>query len=569
MIKIPVTIKKKPLGNFRVNREIYSQLKKGLLDYENTSSTISILIRNKIENSYDISRAIKETYYKIKGHYPSVDNFKIKIHLQVASSFDILNIDNVFPQEVFFDKCTGKQLNVKTDSFTYFSQELENPINLHLFQCNIENINIESKLNILNINDLKDCNKFIFLSKNSTPIKMKFCVISGNFNEIEINQIFSESISLKINKDNNDLKKESVLKIEKSNLENLILESEVNLSIELNKNDIKKIDFSSLHQAKEINFKENNINTLKIIIPKLGIDKVSLEENIDLKHITIRGLKSDRKDYNLNTLSINNCSFSSDFIGSFSDLKVKRISLNHLINRGEINFTNIEIEELFEIKNSIIGKSIFLNSNTGKKLELLDSNIEDIKLFSTDLSEDISFNKNEDLKKIKDGYRQLKIIFDKSSNNEKAIFFRHKELKTYYLTLSFFKRRQVLEKITLLFNRYSNKHTLNWGYPIFWIFIVGTITFFSFLFSLNAFEFYEGKVFIVDSRIYSSYFDWFIPSYLYPTKAKFNLLLDCFNYSDFSALPFASKAITIINDTLLMPYLIYQFIAAFRRHGSK
>jgi hypothetical protein len=69
---------------------------------------------------------------------------------------------------------------------------------------------------------------------------------------------------------------------------------------------------------------------------------------------------------------------------------------------------------------------------------------------------------------------------------------------------------------------------------------------------------------------YKQIFNFIIPGFLYPTKSKVEEL--CLNLGfvySFNDLRMVSKFLILVNDVIVMPYLIYQGIAAFRKHSGK
>jgi hypothetical protein len=548
-------------------------MKRGFKKIDHSLPSVSISINKQIDGNYDISRAIKESYFKIKRNYPSVDNYSIEVRLILSCKFDTLNINNIFPQKVDIYQCEGNQLNITKIS----PNSIDNPNQLAritIIDSQITLINISANLMFLFLHGAKFCKSFILNPSPSDKIKMDSLSVSGQFDSIQIENISTIKLSLNIQTDANNIRSNKVcVKLTNLKLDTFYIKNHKEIFFDLNKSNVQELNFDFFHKANIINILESKINSINIKSHITGIDKIIIKQCEDIENLSIiptNDLESGSSVL-LKEIEVHKTAFKKDFIGTISNFYLDSIKLKNCINRGELNFENILIKEHFQIFNSIMGNTVFINSNIGSELMMENSNIENIKNFTTELPDKIFIksNKKTDLKNIQDGYRQLKIISEKSSNKEKFINYRSKELDTYYSSLSFLSKKQVLEKITVGLNKISNKHGMSWWRPFWLYFALSTILYFCFLLSLGGFYNYGGYIYVNDGVLLKYLADWYIPSYLYPAKNKLSPFLDCFSYPDFTALPILSKAIVVVNDILLMPYLIYQFIAAFRRYGTK
>ncbi|MPR33572.1 hypothetical protein [Salmonirosea aquatica] len=572
MINIPITIRKKPLGNFNVTRQIHSQMKKGFDTLDHYSPQILLNINKKINEEYDLSRAIKESYGKIKGHFPSVDNYAIEIRVQIYCDFEKINIESEFPQYIGFNNCIGNKVIIKESNNVI--NDFSKLTNLTIFNCEIKNLEIYSNISSLIIENLKSCNSFVIEFKSIAKVKMNNFSIKGQIKEITVSNVTSDDLSLDIedNKPDGFETEQVIIKISNSNFISAKIKSQRIISFNSTNNKIQNLYLNPQIKANDIDILNTDLKEVNIFIPIFGIEQINFIKCSNLNNILIsKSFEIIEESVTVNNLMVSKTSFSKEFIGFFSYFISNKIVFENCINRGELNFENMNVNLYLQIINSVMGKMLFINSNIGSELRMKNSNIEDVKLFTTELPSTIHVTNHTvtELKNIQDAYRQLKVISEKSSNKEKVIFYRSKELDTYYESLSFLNKQQILEKITIGLNRISNRHTLNWGYPLFWLIFLGTINFIMFLYSLGAFSIDLPYIYIIDTKLYSYLFDWFIPGYLYPTRNKIALILETFNYPDFTSLPLYSKLIVFENDILLLPYCIYQFIAAFRRHGIK
>jgi len=264
-----------------------------------------------------------------------------------------------------------------------------------------------------------------------------------------------------------------------------------------------------------------------------------------------------------------------------SDIKKSKINLKKIRSswvrlRGNWKKTKTNtvesqfLEDGIFLDSASLNESVFLNCRFPDKLFVYAVDITKVKFLNSKIPKKIeSLNYHDSLSNRISALQQLKRNFDTNGDKQLAFEFQAKEMSAYYHSLSFLKKEQFLDKVNLFLNGFSNSHGRNWLYPILHTWIFGSILFYSFIGSLGGLYLDSNAVYITDDALYGYYFDWFIPGYLYPSKEKYLPFYNCFVYSGFSGFPFLAKLMVILNDAVVVPYFLYQFIAAFRRHGVK
>lgn len=217
---------------------------------------------------------------------------------------------------------------------------------------------------------------------------------------------------------------------------------------------------------------------------------------------------------------------------------------------GAITFNNIKPNDdvILEIISSDLTDVTFINVDFSKykSINILDSKLVDTTFISTtwgDLT-NISSKKEdtsvvESIKKLRETFRQLKVSMNNQGNKIQELEFYAREMETYGKTLSWKEDRE--KWLIFKLNKWSNSHGLNWLRPLGLILTVAVVAylpllvvegcqywynFFEFILPTHKFDFIDGKV-----------FGWFYP-------------------------------IDLIS-RIIIGYLIYQMIRAFRRYAMK
>lgn len=159
---------------------------------------------------------------------------------------------------------------------------------------------------------------------------------------------------------------------------------------------------------------------------------------------------------------------------------------------------------------------------------------------------------------------------EKVGDKDLSKYFRQQELRLTYRKISLFKKSECEEKVTLWLN-FSNSHGQSWLKPVLLaFFLTGPIIFTLFVLSLGYRLDFSGNSFDTFISLWSHYLDVIIPSYVYPAKNKLAFLEHFLGTTknDLWKLPFGSQLLILLNDVIIMPYLIIQTVTAFRRHVS-
>lgn len=550
----------------KLKNDIISKLSKKYNIF-NPSDTYILDIENTFSGNIYVSKIIKLAF---EEYYNQEINFKeVEVFIWIYGSHDNLIIDCNFPKlAIFKDETKIQQLKIIDTE----QEGNTNLIKLVFYSCKIINISLLTSVEEIISKDGFECAKL-------NIIFAKYFI--GNINKIELYGLIEKLhiSNCKIEAIDLNFKNtifESNIEIGFDNVESNKIEiiSDISIDISIKNSNINGIFAKINKNSERIIISDNECEKLEFIFGTSIIESLTLSLLRGVKKIEINAYDDNNFETpaiieNIKLLDIN---FIKDFQGNFTGFEVGTIKFHNVINKGEIVFAFIDFINPLEVFHSILGSTSFFNAKLTDSIKFHSSSIEEFKFYNTRVPSNIlSIIIPEDLELSDDSqtaYRQLKISSDKSGNKEKSNYFRSMELDSYFSNLSFFDPKQILEKITLGLNKYSNNYGTNWLYPIGWLIILCSITFFVFLWSLGVF-WYDYGLFIIDDQLYSSYIDWFIPGYLYPTRNKLAPILKCLQYQDFTSLPLLSKAIVFINDILILPYLIYQFIAAFRRHGMK
>jgi hypothetical protein len=244
----------------------------------------------------------------------------------------------------------------------------------------------------------------------------------------------------------------------------------------------------------------------------------------------------------------------------FSELKLDMISFENFTNIGNITIAKIEVTNLIQIGNSDLGKIAFIDCNFSNQQMFFDSSrINEISLAGVQLpnSNNIHGSKNKRVQK-KLALSQIKKAYQNMGDSITASHYQSEELRTYMQTLPWGQ-----ERVNLFLNYHTNNFGQSWTIPLGLILGLNTILFSLYCYSLG---------FVLDFSIdglktftkNSAYFIEFIN----PIR-KNSFLPDAIaKIKEESNIPALTVAIDSISK-LINAYLIYQFIAAFRKHGKK
>ena len=183
-------------------------------------------------------------------------------------------------------------------------------------------------------------------------------------------------------------------------------------------------------------------------------------------------------------------------------------ALFNLRNSGKFRFYRInekeEVRKSFTLIDSSLGDSEFQNVNLADytKVVVQDNSLSDLQYTAVQWPSAIEpeklyidsskmipistqFNEAEINKKKRDTYRTLKNVAQKNNDAPQAIEFYSKEMGAYSRTLSW-KKGQIIDKLILLFNKWTNLFGLNWLWPIGWILGFGLVLYLLLLLSIDS-----------------------------------------------------------------------------------
>ncbi|PTX63490.1 hypothetical protein C8N46_10190 [Kordia periserrulae] len=243
----------------------------------------------------------------------------------------------------------------------------------------------------------------------------------------------------------------------------------------------------------------------------------------------------------------------------FSELSLKNLFFENFTNLGNITISKISLSENITIKYSDLGKLTFIDCDfSNREMLFLSSKINDITLAGAKFPSPKKINSlinNKEQKKL--AVSQIKKVFQNIGDSLTASEYKAEELNTYESTLNW-----SWEKINLYLNKLTNNHGQNWIQPLV-LLLISTAFFFSiYCFSLGfKFELKSYQNIEVFLKNCSYYFEFLNPI----RKSDFlpKILLGSEKLRDISNVTYLIDSVAKIFNG----YLLYQFIAAFRKFG--
>jgi hypothetical protein len=253
---------------------------------------------------------------------------------------------------------------------------------------------------------------------------------------------------------------------------------------------------------------------------------------------------------------------NKDSIFQISTIPISNIIFRDYINAGIVNFANIGLTENLEFTNSDLGKTTFINCDFFyRKLLFRSSKITEVALAGSRFPQPgniISGRSDDSVKQRRLAFSQIKKVFETRGDNIEAGKYQAEELNVYYSELKF-----GWEKINLGFNKYSNNHGQSWERPLILLILSGVLFYTIFCLSLGVtfdFSLTGLKEF---GRLACYFFEFINPI----RKSDFlpKEILQPAGEPNIPALAFLVDNVSKI----FTAYLVYQLIAAFRKHGKK
>lgn len=265
-------------------------------------------------------------------------------------------------------------------------------------------------------------------------------------------------------------------------------------------------------------------------------------------------------------LTLSRYSNKDNFI-HISNIDVDRLKFEDFTNIGNITISRINLRKELIIQNSDLGKTTFMDCDFKKQnLRFSSSKITEVALAGCDLPDPANITLPEKVPPAEAGFQkrlalsQIKKVYQNMGDSVKATDYQAHELITYHGLLR--GNKNPGERLSLWLNGKTNRHGRSWS-RAFWVLIIGSGIFYifycislGFWWDLSA----KGlKVFFINLANF--------PEFLNPIRK-----------SDFLPKVLANKnetqvlGITYFIDSLakiFTAYLVYQLIAAFRKHGKK
>lgn len=261
----------------------------------------------------------------------------------------------------------------------------------------------------------------------------------------------------------------------------------------------------------------------------------------------------------IDNLLISRYSHKSTFY-HFSELELRSLKFENFTNLGNITLSKISLSENLAIINSDLGKTTFIDCDfSNREMSFKSSKINEIALAGVKLPNPENINSSllgiKNQKKL--ALSQIKKVFQNMGDNLMASEYQTEELNTYESTLGW-----SWEKINLWLNKVTNNHGQSWIRPLVLLLTSTGIFYILYCFTLGfkiELESYGNIELFLRNTSY--FFEFLNPI----RKSDFlpQVLLSSRELAEIPSLTFLTDSIAkIIN-----AYLLYQFIAAFRKFG--
>ncbi len=312
------------------------------------------------------------------------------------------------------------------------------------------------------------------------------------------------------------------------------------------------------------------------------------KSTLHLKNVTCTNLVFKNFSTNSgNYLNFNDCFFSNIEFSNFNNLgylcfnNTKPIKHNFIIKEfefydnkkeeefykfEELNIIVIEFQTKILILNSDIGKTSFINTDLEDFDKLVYSNSKISEIFLGEIKfpnkfEIINFNEKRD-KRIQERllYGQLKKLYENSGNRIEALEYGAREMEIYQEQINKGDIKPIKgERIQILFNWHTNRHTTSWRQGLWLTFFVSAYLYLCYCLLINDYGCNMTKVF----KYIPYYFNFINPvhkvDFLVP-ESNFKVEVLNWNYGIALTIDFISR--------LIIPILAYQMIQAFRKYGK-
>lgn len=539
-------------------------------------------INDGLEGYIDIEDAIKIAFWNSLMNIDGSNTADITV--AINGEFNEISIDNSSVKNLCIYG-NGNKIVIKNKKI---SQEIkllkliiDGSVNEIIIHEDIEELHVKSKLSPIQIR---------VAGLNYKKIKINEISLFYKINLLKIEHAECKLITLDTSKE--ELKNNSNLIISNSRISNLnyrIL-SINNIEFEKSIFDIIGIYIlSNVNQIKLTSTASDSIELGAVNTKSINNHSVSINEII---------ISNCSKIDNINTLTNSNTYFSiktwhnlgifgKNMTGVIQLVNINTLTFSHFSNMGEISFLSSNISNAIMFKESNAGKISFFNCKILGTFYIVNSIIGEMKFTGTNYLDIKYESANSD--EMSDSYRQLKYLSSKYGNKEAAGKFRALELNERLQNLkstrklnfkkhdfnnmySFSKKissemENISEIFTLYLNKVSNNYGNSWVATIRFL-IIYIFIFYGFFLMINGFSLSMTTDGII--TYVRNISDFLLPSYMHPTKSKLDMLQFILGQrGDWNKVEWYNKALILWNDIVAFPYILYQFIAAFRRHGAK
>ncbi|SEJ53214.1 hypothetical protein SAMN05216327_11259 [Dyadobacter sp. SG02] len=535
---------------------------------EKNGEVIKINITKEIPGSVDLSSLTRNALYVVENNVEEWIGLSVEVFLR--RHFKKIVVDNSFPSKLSLIDVHGDSVTVRESTMRAGS---EKKIDLYFFTSWLVELNVEGSIGLFDSDHLS-VESFKIANDRSAAVHIEDLDLQGNVDQFFIHNTLVEKARIDLL---GTVGKAEVINVNFHyfNPGQLYMSSHkmINLACEGGKSEqfalILHSDAGSI-VMQNTDHEHFNLEQKQGKITSLALKRVSA-----LKTLTITGHNHDGQANRIDDLYLHSINFTKDFVGVFEYFQVRKaVTFYDVVNQGAIRFSDVDLGNAdLRIGKSRIGNFSFFSSKLSKKIYVEASNLEDIRFAGTLVPTQILGLNTKTSNKAKltnqiQVVQQMKTVMEKTGDKDLSKYFRQQELRLTYEKLGFFNKKEFEEKLTLWFN-FSNAHGQSWIKPLLIALAAsGPIIFSLFVFTIGYRLDFSAKSFQTFSDLWGHYFDVIIPSYVYPAKNKL-AFLEAFlgqEKNELWKLPFSAQMLVLLNDVLIMPFLIIQTVTAFRKH---
>lgn len=532
-------------------------------------NVLKLNILKDIPDKTDLSSVLRNAMFIIENNTDLWSDLQIEV--TIRRSFDDLEVDNDFPSKLSFISCHGTSLQIRRNKG---GEESEKKGTYYFFSTSLVSFHIHDSIHAFDSDHLSVMN-FKLSNERSAGIFIEEMDFQGTVNELVIHNVLAKKARIDLLNTIGNAETINV-NFHYFNPGELYFQARklVNFSWQGGKSKNTAIILHS--DAKLVVIQEIDCENFDLEQKQGKIGELAFRRLSGLKSLTLTGHGFDGGINQIEDLFFHTINFSKDFGGVIEDFAVVgNLKIYNLINQGSLRFTDVDVSSgQLRIGKSRLGNLSFINSKLGKKIFVEASSLEEIRFAGTqvptEFAEADSNSSSASLTNRIQVVQQIKTVMEKVGDKDLSKYFRQQELRLTYKKISLFKKSECEEKVTLWLN-FSNNHGQSWLKPVLLAFFAtGPIIFTLFVLSLGYRIDFSGKSFDTFLSLWSHYLDVIIPSYVYPSKNKLAFLEHFLGTTknELWKLPFGSQLLILLNDVIIMPYLIIQTVTAFRRHVS-